>query len=177
MNKCDSNGDSMGENKSWFAVKVRERFERNICEGLEGKDIETLLPVYSVERRWSDRVKTFEIPLFSGYVFCRIDPAKRMPVLSIPGVQYFAGIGHAPEPLSDSEADSILALMRAGAAATPRPYLAEGERVRVKDGPLRGMEGVLSRGGDADQLVVSIDLLHRSVALTIDRDSLTSLIN
>jgi transcription antitermination factor NusG len=177
MSKCDSNGDSMVENKSWFAVKVRERFERNICEGLEGKDIETLLPVYSVERRWSDRVKMLEVPLFSGYVFCRIDPAKRMRVLSVPGVHYFAGIGQAPQPISDSEAESLRALVRAGAAATPRSYLAEGERVRVQDGPLRGMEGVLLRGGDADQLVLSIDLLHRSVALTIDRASLTSLVN
>jgi transcription antitermination factor NusG len=175
MHKCDSHDGSMGEKKFWFAVKVRERFERNIADGMDGKDIETLLPMYAVKRGWSDRIKITEVPLFAGYVFCRIDPADRLPVLTIPGVHYFAGIGRAPEPIADSEIGSLLALVRSGAAAQPRPYLIEGESVRVEDGPLRGAEGILLRVGDTDQLVLSIQMLQRSVAVTLDRDSVAPL--
>ena len=174
MTKWDSNGGSMQETIFWFAVKVRAHFEHRIANALDGKGIETFLPLYPVRRKWSDRVKTIELPLFPGYLFCRIDPAKRMPVLTVPGVHYFVGAAMIPQPLADSEIESIRALARSG-AAVPRPYLATGERVRVEDGPLRGVEGVLLHGGDADQLVVSIELLKRSVALTIDRDSLAPL--
>lgn len=174
MHGWDSNGGSMDKTK-WFALKVRERYERAISDAIAGKDIETFLPAYSVRRQWSDRVKKHEVPLFAGYVFCRVEPAERMPILTIPGVHYFVGIGHEPEPIGDSEIESIRALIRSGVAPFPRAYLAEGERVRVEDGPLRGVEGVLLREGNADQLVVSIELLHRSVAVTLDRDSVAPL--
>ena len=171
MPAWDPNSGSMDENNFWFALKVRERYERHIADALAAKDIESFLPVYSVRRQWSDRVKSLEVPLFAGYVFCRINPARRSPILIIPGVQYFVGIGREPQPVEDSEIESIRTLVRSGMASSPRPYLTEGQRVRVQDGPLRGVEGVLVKAGDAHQLVLSIDLLQRSVAVTLDRDS------
>jgi transcription antitermination factor NusG len=167
----------MGKNKFWFAIKVRERFERSVSGTMESKDIETFLPAYPVPRRWTDRVKVLEVPLFAGYVFCRIDPADRAQVLTIPGVHYFVGAGRVPMPVADSEIESIRTLIQSNATLSCRPYLSQGERVRVDDGPLRGVEGVLLEGGqdDADQLVVSIELLQRSVGVAIDRDSLTPL--
>jgi transcription antitermination factor NusG len=165
----------MEKNRFWFAVKVRGRFEKSVTECIGSKGIETFLPVYSERRRWSDRVKTFEVPLFAGYAFCRIRPADRLPILTIPGVLHFVGFGRELVPVAESEIESIRSLLRSGTTPVPRPYLAEGERVCVAEGPLRGVEGVLLRGGDADHLVVSINLLQRSVAVTIDRDSLVSL--
>jgi transcription antitermination factor NusG len=167
----------MGKNKFWFALKVRERFERSVAGTMESKDIEAFLPAYSVSRRWTDRVKVLEVPLFAGYVFCQIDPADRAQVLTIPGVHYFVGGGRVPMTVADSEIESIRTVVQSNAKVSCRPYFTQGERVRVEDGPLRGVEGVLAEGcaDDVDQLVVSIELLQRSVSVAIDRDLLTPL--
>ncbi len=173
MRNWDSDGGSTPESstKFWYAVKVRQRFERMIESALLGKGIETFAPLYTERRRWSDRIKEVEVPLFSGYLFCRIDPEHRMPVLTIPGVQYFVGIGRAPAAVADEEIESLRAVVRSGALFAPRPYLAAGERVRVEEGPLRGAEGILVREKGTDELVVSVSLLQRSVAVTVERDA------
>jgi transcriptional antiterminator NusG len=175
MHNWDPNSGSIGKNKNWFAIKVRDRFERRVTEGMEYKNIETFLPVNSFRRRWSDRVKTLDVPLFAGYAFCRIERAHRVPILTIPGVQYFVGAAREPAPVPDSEIESIRALLRSGVTPSPRPYLAGGEQVRIEDGPLRGVQGVLLMGEDGDQLVVSISLLQRSLTVTVDRDSVAAL--
>ena len=173
MRKWESDGGSTPETgtKFWYAVKVRERFERTIESALLGKGIETFLPLYTERRRWSDRIKEVEAPLFGGYIFCRIDPAHRLPVLTIPGVQYFAGIGRAPAAVPEEEIESLRAVVRSGALLAPRPFLAAGERVRVEGGPLRGAEGILVREKGTEELVVSVSLLQRSVAVTVNRDA------
>lgn len=168
MQKWDSNGGSMDGKRSWFAVKVRERWEQQIAEALIAKNIETFLPLATERRKWSDRVKTITTALFPGYIFCRVDPASRLPVLVIPGVHYFAGAAHVPEPVPDSEIESMQALMRSGLTALSRPYFSKGDRVRIWEGPLRGVEGVLLEAAHGLELVVSISLLQRSVAVVID---------
>ncbi len=168
MQKLDSNGGSLSGQRFWFAVSVRERYEQPIAEALAAKNIEAFSPMVTVRRQWCDRVKTMETPLFPGYIFCRIDPAYRMPVLIIPGVHYFVGIGHVPYPVPDAEIESIQTLVRSGLPALSRPYLAKGDRVRVWEGPLRGVEGVLLEARNGLELVVSISLLQRSVAVVVN---------
>ncbi len=135
---------------------------------LEGKGYEPFLPVYQRSRQWSDRQKKLDAPLFPGYLFCRLDPEQRMPVLTTPGVLSIVGSGKTPEPIPDSEIASIQAVLRSGKAAEPWPYLKAGERIRVAQGAMTGLEGLLVKKKNQCRLVVSVELLQRSVAVEID---------
>ena len=87
------------------------------------KGFEEFLPVYQCRRRWSDRLKEVEFPLFPGYVFCRLNPQYRLPLLTIPGVLHFVGIGKTPVPLEDAEITAIQAAVRSGLSTEPWPFL------------------------------------------------------
>lgn len=163
----------MPDTLPWFAIRVRPRFEKQVEQSIQSKGFATLLPLYAVRRRWSDRVKEVQVPLFDGYVFCQIDPEQRMPILVTPGVLHFVGIGKTPVPVDTSEITAIQTAVQSGSVIRPWPFLREGDRVRVDDGPLRNVEGILLRGGDADQVVVSITLLQRSIAVRVERAWLT----
>ena len=171
------NGDSsitaISAELPWFAIQVRTRYEKQVAQSIESKNIHTFLPLYAARRRWSDRTKEVHVPLFDGYVFCQLDPCERMPVLVTPGVLQFVGIGKTPVPVEPGEIAAIQKLVQFGSVVRPWPFLREGERVRVDDGPLRNVEGILLRGEDADEVVVSITLLQRSVAVKIDRALVT----
>lgn len=170
------NGDSTSvitAELPWFAIQVKTRHEKQVAQSIESKNIHTFLPLYASHRRWSDRTKELHVPLFDGYVFCQLDPCERMPVLVTPGVLHFVGIGKTPVPVEQSEIAAIQKLVQFGSVVRPWPFLREGERVRIDDGPLRNTEGILLRGVEADEVVVSITLLQRSVAVKVDRAWLT----
>lgn len=133
----------------WFAIHVRPRYEKQIAQSIESKDIPTFLPLYAARHRWSDRTKEVHVPLFDGYVFCQLDPCDRMPVLVTPGVLQFVGIGKTPVAVEQSEIAAIQKLVQFGSVVRPCPFLKEGDSVRVDDGPLRNTEGILLRGGEA----------------------------
>ena len=157
----------------WYAIRVRSNFEHTATFGLQGKGYEAFLPVYHVRRRWSDRVKELDLPLFPGYVFCRFDVLSRLPILTTPGVIGVVGLGKTPEPVPQHEIDSIQAILRSGLGAQPWPFLAEGARVRLDQGPLAGVEGIVLKLKTRLRLVVSVHLLQRSVAVEIERDWVT----
>ena len=127
------------------------------------------MPVYKSSRRWSDRVKALELPLFPGYVFCRLNPQHRLPILTIPGALYFAGNGKVPVPIDDAEIAAIQTAVHSGLPTEPYAFLEVGQRVRLEVGPLTGMEGILVEASDRQRLVVSVTLLKRSVAVTVER--------
>ncbi len=153
----------------WYALQIRSRWESNAAEILNGKGLETLLPLYTTKRKWSDRMKVVEAPLFPGYVFCRFDVHNRLPVLITPGVLSVVGLGKTPVAVDDAEILSIQAAIGSGIHLEPWPYLAIGERVRIQDDVLDGMEGILTSFKGSDRVVISVTLLRRSVALEIDR--------
>ena len=157
----------------WFAIRVRPRYEKQVAQSIEAKGIPTFLPTYATCRRWSDRTKQVQVPLFDGYVFCRLDPDYRMPVLVTPGVFHFVGIGKTPVPVDDREMAAIQTAVQSGSMIHSWPFLREGDRVRINEGPLRNVEGILVRDADADQVVISITLLQRSLAVHVDRAWLT----
>jgi transcription antitermination factor NusG len=157
----------------WFAVRVRPRYEKQVAQSIESKNIHTFLPLCAARHRWSDRTKEVHVPLFDGYVFCQLDPSVRVPVLVTPGVLHFVGIGKTPVAVEPSEILAIQKLVQFGSVVRPWPFLKEGDRVRVDDGPLRNTEGILLSGGDGDLVVVSVTLLQRSVAVKVDRAWLT----
>ncbi len=154
----------------WYALRVKSNFERSVSEALRGKGLEEFLPLYRSRRRWSDRFKVVDLPLFPGYVFCRIDPAHKLRVATTPGFLYIVGIGHAPAPVDENEIAAIQAVVRSGLAAQPWPFLVVGQSVRLDYGPLSGIEGVLVRVDGRNRIAVSVTLLHRSVTVEVERD-------
>ena len=160
---------------SWFALQVRTRYEAGVATCLQGKGYELFLPVYKCRRRWSDRVKSVETPLFPGYLFCRFDPLERLPILKTPGVIQIAGYSRAPVPVEETEIQAIQALVASGLPNQPWPFLEVGDRVRIEAGPLQGHEGILIEFRGRHRLVLSITLLHRAVAAEIDSAFVKSL--
>jgi transcription antitermination factor NusG len=153
----------------WFALRVKSRCEKIVSTLARHKGFEEFLPLYQTRRRWSDRFKVVELPLFPGYVFCRTNPELRLPVLTIPGVLSFVGIGRVPVPIADAEIGAIQRAIGAGLLAEPYPFLEVGQRVRLAEGPLAGLEGLLVEVRKQRRILVSVSLLKRSVAVEIDR--------
>jgi len=156
----------------WYGVQVRPRFEKLAAAALRGKGYEEFLPLYQVRNRWADRFKIVELPLFTGYVFCRLNVHERLPVLTTPGVISIVGAGRTPVPVDEKEIEAIQAIAKSGTPAAPWPFLKEGQRVRVARGALRDIEGILVTIKNAFRVVVSVTLLQRSVAVEVDRDAI-----
>jgi transcription antitermination factor NusG len=156
--------------RRWFALRVRPRYEKITSAALCGKGYQEFPALCRMRRRWSDRWKEVELPLFPGYIFCRFDVCCRLPVLTTPGVLYIVGFGNSPEPLDNSEVEAIRAIIRSGLPARPWPFLRAGQRVLVEYGSLAGLEGLVVSLKKDCRLVVSVSLLQRSVAVEIDRD-------
>jgi transcriptional antiterminator NusG len=155
----------------WYVVAVRPNFERSASLHLHAKGYETFLPLYRVHRKWSDRSKEIEVPLFSGYTFCRFDPRQRLPILQVPGVVSILGFtGAGPLPVDEAEIEAVRTLLRSDLPVGPWPFLREGNFVTVERGPLTGVEGIVIEVKSKYRLVVSISLLQRSVYAEIDCD-------
>jgi len=156
----------------WYALHVRTRFEKVVARNLRGKGYEEFLPVYRRVNRWSDRTKEIELPLFPGYVFCRFNSSNRLPILTVPGVNAIVGMGKNLLPVEESELDAIRAVLKSEAYCEPWPFLEVGQKVEVEYGPLAGTQGIVTMFKNTCRLVVSINMLQRSVAVEIDRDCL-----
>jgi transcription antitermination factor NusG len=154
----------------WFAIRVKSQYEKITAVSLHNKGYEEFAPMYRSRRYWSDRVKELDLPLFPGYIFCRFDPWHRLPVLTSPGIVSIVGLGKSPEPVDDSEIARIQAIVSSGVLACPWPFLRAGQKIAITRGSLRGVEGFLVSSKNQYRLVVSIQLLQRSVAAEIDRD-------
>jgi transcription antitermination factor NusG len=152
----------------WYAVHVRSKFERTVSTVLDHKGVEQFLPTYRSRRIWTDRVKVLDLPLFPGYIFCRIPLEERNRVVTIDGVIGFVGAGRQPIPISDPEIDAIRTIVQSDVKAQPWPFLKIGQTVRISHGSLAGIEGILVRVKNSWRLVVSVALLERSVAVEID---------
>jgi transcription antitermination factor NusG len=138
---------------------------------LRGKGYQEFLPLYRSKRRWSDRVKELDLPLFPGYLFCRFDVHGRLlPILTTPGVIGIVGAGKTPLPIDDEEIESVRAILRSGLKAQPWPFLRVGSKVYIEAGPLAGVEGIITNTDKVYRLVVSVSLLQRSVACEIERE-------
>lgn len=153
----------------WYALRVRSRSEASVAAYLRNQGLEAFLPTYEDTRRWSDRLRRVELPLFPGYLFCRFDPLERLPILKAPGVIHVVGVGRQPVPVDDAEIAAVQMIVRSGLPRQPWPYLQVGQRVRVESGALSGLEGVLLSLKGEHRVVVSVTLLQRSVSLEIER--------
>jgi transcription antitermination factor NusG len=163
------------EEYPWFALQVKTCKEQSVATALREKGLKEFLPLYRARHRWSDRSKEIELALFPGYLFCQFDPLHRLPILTTPGVTSILGVGKTPVPVDASEVAAIQAMVSSGLQVGPWPFLQVGERVRIEEGPLRGVEGILVNVNRRNKLVASVTLLQRSVAVEVDRLSVTPL--
>ena len=159
----------------WFALQVRARHEVGVADYLNGKGYEWFLPQYTLRKRWSDRVKEVEAPLFPGYLFCRFNPLDRLPILKTPGVIQVVGNNRQPIAVDEQEIRAIQALVASGVPNRPWPFMEIGDKVRIDSGPLRGLEGLLVEFKGNHRLVLSVTLLQRWVAVEMDSALVTSL--
>lgn len=157
----------------WFALQVRTRWEASTAFLLAGKGYQTLLPTYKSKKRWNGRLRETSTALFQGYVFCRFDAEKRLPILVTPGVIAVVGCGKVPLPVDDGEIAAIETVVSSGLRAEPWPYLELGQKVRIESDALQGVEGILVQFKGNHRVVLSVSLLRRSVALEIDRACVT----
>ena len=153
---------------SWFALQTRLRYEHFAAAHLRNKGYDLFLPVYSIRRCWTDRIKEVELPLFPGYLFCRFDLLNRLPILVTPGVIQVIGNGKNPIPVDDAEIAAIQAVVQSELPRQPWPFLQLGQKVRIACGPLSGLEGILQNQKGNHRLVLSVSLLRRSVAVEVD---------
>jgi transcription antitermination factor NusG len=157
---------------SWFALTVKPQHERAVREQLEAYSLEAYVPLYRSRRRWSDRLKTIQVPLFRQYVFSRFPVERRLTVIALPSVSSIVSFGGVPCPINQREIDTLKLLTSQDYPLMPWPFIRTGQRVRVRQGPLFGLEGILVREKAAYRVVVSVQMLERSVAVELERDVL-----
>ena len=162
---------------NWFAAYTQTHHEKRVAWHLAERQIESFLPLYAARHRWKNRCEmNLELPLFPNYVFVHIDPRARVRVLEVPGIQSLVGFGRSLAPLPQFEIEAL----RSGLGQRkiePHPYLVIGERVRIKAGPMRGLEGVLVRKKNNFRVVLTLDVILQSVAVEVDADDLERVAN
>ena len=167
-NKCGVNSDAAS--LQWFALAVKPRFDKAVANALEAKGFPTFLPLYTKQHKYATRSREFDLPLFPGYIFCRFGASSRLPILTTPGVTQILGFGNQPMPVDDTEIISLQTALKARLRIEPFPFLQVGQKVRIHEGALAGIEGIVVSFRQRLRIVVSITLLERSVLLEIERD-------
>ncbi len=162
--------ESLELDKNWYAVHTRSRHEKKVETELKGKRVDVLLPLYETLSKRRDRKKTIELPLFSGYLFVRIAPDRDriLEVLKVNGVVRI--LGKTPTelyPVPESQIEAVQKLVQSDLLISGHPYIKEGSHVRVKAGPLQGVEGILLERRGRHRLIISVDMLQQSVATEI----------
>jgi transcription termination/antitermination protein NusG len=154
----------------WYALSVKHHHEKAVAAALRGKGFVEFLPLYERRYRSAGRLRTTQLPLFPTYLFCRLDPTHRLPVMTIPGVWGIVGRGNTPEAVSNEEVEAIQAVTQCGRHFCPwEERISAGDAVMIEHGPLKGVRGVVVTADDGWRLVVSVTLLQRAVSVDIDR--------
>jgi transcription antitermination factor NusG len=151
----------------WFAVQVIPQHEHKVSKQLRSKGHEEFLPTVTVRRRWSDRNKLINQPLFPGYVFGHLSRSSFGTVLATAGVCRIVSFGGKACSISDEEIERVRRVVSCGRNVNSVPYFALGQKVQVASGPLCGLTGIVDRLKNRSRLIISIEMLMRSVAVEI----------
>jgi transcription antitermination factor NusG len=152
----------------WYAVYTKHQHEKTACDYLLRKEFEVFLPLYSATRRWKDRKKIVQLPLFPCYLFLQANLEKKIDILRAPGVFSLVESGGRACEVPQSDIDGIRRIVQSSARAEPHAVLNSGEYVRVCKGPLAGLEGVLTRVKGNYRLVLSVEVLQKGIAVEVD---------
>jgi transcription antitermination factor NusG len=169
-------GLNLLETKNWFAVYTMPRHEKRVEQQLRVREIESFLPLYRIPRQWKDGSKgMLELPLFATYIFVRIDRSGRAPVLKVPGVISIIGGGPQPWPVPDAYIQFLREGLQQG-KIEPHPHLTVGTRVRIHSGVMAGMEGVLLRRKNNLRVVVTLEMIMKSVTVEVEMNQIESVV-
>jgi transcription antitermination factor NusG len=152
----------------WYAAYTCANHEKRVAQQLERRSVEYFLPLYESLRRWKDRRVQLQLPLFPSYVFVRITQRDRLRVLEIPSMVRLVGFNGFPTALPDDEMEAMRTALTRELRAEPHPYLKVGKRARITSGPFVGLEGILLRKKGTFRVVLSIELIKRSIAVDVD---------
>ena len=152
----------------WYAVYTRFQHEKTAAALLEKKEFEVFLPVYRAVHKWKDRNQTVTLPLFPCYLFLRMELARKVEILRTAGVLWMVENGGQACSVPDEEVESVRRICSSGSRFQPHPYLKEGDFVRIRKGPLLGVEGVFQRTKNDYRVIVSVGLLRQGVAVEVD---------
>jgi transcription antitermination factor NusG len=153
---------------AWYAIYARHQHEKTVAKILTSRGFETLLPVYQAARRWKDRTKVLSLPLFPCYLFVKGGIERRLDILTTPGIYALVSSAGRPSPIPPAEIDAIRLAVESGAPIEPHPFLRSGDLVRVRYGPLAGIQGILVRTKKIYRLVLSVEVLGQAAALEVD---------
>jgi transcription antitermination factor NusG len=153
---------------AWYAIYARHQHEKTVAQILTSKGFEILLPLYQSVRRWKDRTKTLSLPLFPCYVFLKGGLERRLDILTTPGIYALVSTAGSPNPIPPAEIEALRRTIESGASLEPHPFLKCGDLVRVKCGPLTGIQGILVRKKSLYRLVISVEMLGQSAAVEVD---------
>jgi transcription antitermination factor NusG len=152
---------------NWYALYTAPRHEKFVADQINRQGIDCFLPLYRSMRRWKDRRKELALVLFPGYVFVQMALQNRLRVLQLPGAVRLVSFNGQPTPMPEEEIENLRTRL-SSVNVEPHPYLTAGRRVRVRSGPLQGLEGIIVRTKDRCRIVLSIHLIMRSVAVEVD---------
>jgi transcriptional antiterminator NusG len=155
----------------WYALHTRSHFEQKVYDGLRGKAIEAFLPRIEVVSRRKDRRKLILVPLLPGYVFVRskLQPEEHLQILKTVGIVRMVGFRGEPIPAREEEISSLMILDGTNRTVRNRDYMKKGDQVMIMEGPLKGLIGYyLRHKGQSDRVVVSVELLRRSLEVEIE---------
>ena len=164
----------------WRAVYTRARHEKKVAAALSQRGLEVYLPLVSRESQWHDRRRQVEWPMFSSYLFVRLDVSDSVVALGVPGVVSLVGTRGSVAEIPDHDIENVRALETAiahtGAMPQPEPLLAEGEKVRVTHGPFAGIEGfVIEHRGDRVIVQVGVASIRQAVRLDVAASNVVTL--
>ena len=160
----------------WFALQTKPKNERKVEQLLRQKGYDCFAPTYRLKRRWSDRTVEIDFPLFPGYVFCRFSPSVLGKAISTQGVVRIVGFGGKPAEIAVEEIEALQLLAQSNFLREPWKYLPDGTNVLVETGPLAGVHGIINVDENKRQLIISVTLLQRSVAIQLDENTVISVI-
>jgi transcription antitermination factor NusG len=168
MHSAESEIPSAPGTRNWYALFTRYQHEKAVASALSNKNHEVYLPLFRSVRQWQDRAKQLFFPLFPGYVFIRDGMDRQLQILTTPGIIHIVGWGGQPAIIPQNQLDAVRQIIESNLHVETHPFLQSGDRVRVKTGPLKGLEGVLARKKREARLVVSMEMLGRSAAVEIE---------
>jgi transcription antitermination factor NusG len=159
----------------WYVAYARPRHEKHIARQLAERGVGSFVPLYTSVRRWKDRRKRLELPLFPGYVFVQIALQCKLDLLRLPGVVDLVRFQGRPVPVLSGEIESLRQGLSGACLVHPHPYLQAGRKVRIRGGVLQGVEGIFVRRRGQTRIVLSVSLIQRSVAIEIEEADLEPL--
>jgi len=151
----------------WYVAYTCPRHEKHVAQQLADRHIGSFLPLYSSLRRWKDRRKRLELPLFPGYVFVQMNDRNRLDILRLPGVVQLVSFHGKPAPVAAREIEALRRGVSGSIVVQPHPYLQAGRKVCIVNGPMAGVEGIFQRRKDQTRIIISISMIQRSVAMEI----------